>query len=63
MVRAGGRGNLRTAFLTITGKLVWGIMPIPKKIAAAAKGATVKPGLAIHGSEVDNAMKMLKEWV
>ena len=38
-------------------------MPIPKKIAAAAKGATVKPGLAIHGSEVDNAMEMLKEWV
>lgn len=40
-----------------------GLSHTEKDIAAAAKGSTVKPGLAIHGSEVDSAMKMLKEWV
>ena len=28
----------------------------------AAKGATVKAGLAIHGSDVDNAKAKLKGW-
>ena len=32
-------------------------------IQKAAKGATVQPGLAIHGSDVDKAKAKLKGWV
>ena len=32
-------------------------------IEKAAPGAIVKPGLAIHGSEVENAMAKLEKWV
>ena len=32
-------------------------------IEKAAPGAIVKPGLAIHGSEVDNALPKLEKWV
>lgn len=32
-------------------------------IAKAAPGAVVKPGLALHGSDVDNAMDKLKGWL
>ena len=51
-------GNALSAANAVRGAVKTG-----KAIAAAAKGSTVKPGLAIHGSEVDSAMKMLKEWV
>lgn len=40
-----------------------GLSNTEKDIEKAAKGATVKPGLAIHGSDVDNAMEKLKAWV
>jgi len=34
-----------------------------RDIEKTAKGAVVKPGLAIHGSDVDSAMSKLKGWV
>ncbi len=39
-----------------------GLSRTEKDIANAARGAIVKPGLAIHGSDVDNAMAKLKGW-
>ena len=40
-----------------------GLSNTVRDIEKAAKGAVVKPGLAIHGSDVDNAMNKLKGWV
>ena len=40
-----------------------GLSNTVRDIEKAAKGAIVKPGLAIHGSEVDSAMAKLKGWV
>ena len=39
-----------------------GLSGTVRDIQKAAKGATVAPGLAIHGSDVDNAMAKLKGW-
>ena len=39
-----------------------GLSHTVKDIEKAAKGAIVKPGLAIHGSEVDQAEAKLKAW-
>ena len=40
-----------------------GLSNTVRDIEKAAKSAIVKPGLAIHGSDVDNAMTKLKGWV
>ena len=40
-----------------------GLSGTVRDIEKAAKGAVVKPGLAIHGSDVDSAMAKLKGWV
>ena len=40
-----------------------GLSNTVRDIQNAAKGATVKPGLAIHGSDVDKAEAKLKGWV
>lgn len=40
-----------------------GLSNTVKDIEDTAKGAVVKPGLAIHGSAVDDAMAKLKGWV
>ena len=40
-----------------------GLSNTVKDVQKAAKGAEVKPGLAICGSDVDNAMAKLKGWV
>ena len=40
-----------------------GLSGTVRDIEKAAKGAVVTPGLAIHGSEVDNALTELKGWV
>ena len=40
-----------------------GISDTVHDIEEAAPGAIVKPGLAIHGSEVDNALPKLEKWV
>lgn len=39
-----------------------GLSNTVRDIEKAAKGAVVKPGLAIHGSDVDSAMAKLKGW-
>lgn len=39
-----------------------GLSNTVRDIEKAAKGAVVKPGLAIHGSDVDRAMAKLKGW-
>ena len=39
-----------------------GLSGTVRDIQKAAKGAVVTPGLAIHGSDVDNAMAKLKGW-
>ena len=39
-----------------------GLSNTVRDIQRVAKGAEVKPGLAIHGSDVDNAMAKLKGW-
>lgn len=39
-----------------------GLSGTVRDIEKTAKGAIVKPGLAIHGSDVDNAMTKLKGW-
>ena len=39
-----------------------GLSGTVRDIEKTAKGAIVKPGLAIHGSDVDNAMSKLKGW-
>ena len=39
-----------------------GLSNTVRDIEKAAKGATVTPGLAIHGSDVDNAKAKLKGW-
>ena len=45
----------------------WGTMPMAvytvNDIRKAAKGADVRPGLAIHGSDVDHAEAKLKGWI
>lgn len=40
-----------------------GLGKTEKHIAEAAKGANVAPGLAIKGSDVDNAKEMIERWV
>lgn len=40
-----------------------GLSNTVKDIQNAAKGAVVKPGLAIHGSDVDRAEGKLKGWI
>lgn len=40
-----------------------GLSHTVKDIEKAAKGAVVKSGLALHGSEVDHAMNALKGWI
>ena len=40
-----------------------GLSNTVKDVQKAAKGAEVKPGLAIYGSDADNAMAKLKGWV
>ena len=40
-----------------------GLSNTVRDIQNAAKGAVVKPGLAIHGSDVDKAEAKLKGWV
>ena len=40
-----------------------GLCRTEREIAAAAKGAAVTEGLAIHGSHVDEAGPALKNWV
>ena len=40
-----------------------GLSNTVKDIQNAAKGAVVKPGLAIHGSDVDRAEAKLKGWI
>ncbi len=40
-----------------------GLSNTVKDVQKTAKGAEVKPGLAIYGSDVDNAMEKLKGWV
>ena len=39
-----------------------GLSGTVQDIQKSAKGAVVTPGLAIHGSDVDNAMAKLKGW-
>ena len=54
-----------------TGKVIYpfcthegsGLSGTVRDIQKAAKGATVAPGLALHGSDVDSAMNKLKGWV
>ena len=54
-----------------TGKVIYpfcthegsGLSNTVKDIENTAKGAIVKPGLAIHGSEVDGAEDALKKWI
>lgn len=53
-------GKVINPFCTHEGS---GLSNTVKDIEKAAKGAVVKPGLAIHGSDVDHAMAKLKEWV
>lgn len=40
-----------------------GLSNTVRDIERTARGAVVKPGLAIHGSDVDHALEKLKGWV
>lgn len=40
-----------------------GLSDTENDIRKTAKGAVVEAGLAIHGSNVDHAMKLVEEWV